>query len=99
MYWTKTSNSLPPAGEWVLVRHKQAGAYMTRYCVAMLCLGRTNEEVKRTGLIQFADQEGNNHVPYRWDCMGPGSFFGQDISHWMSIPPIEYTFLKGEIDE
>lgn len=24
--------------------------------------------------------------PYKWDVQVPGSYFGQDVTHWMPIP-------------
>lgn len=42
---------------------------------------------KNGEIIEFADQHGNNHVPYRWDGPGPIDWFGQDVSHWMTLPP------------
>ena len=25
-------------------------------------------------------------ITYKWDIQGPGSYFGQDVTHWMLIP-------------
>ena len=32
---------------------------------------------------------GNNVVPYGWAQFGPDHFFGQDITHWMPILPLQ----------
>lgn len=29
---------------------------------------------------------GNNLAPYEWKEFGPGTYFGQDVSHWMPLP-------------
>ena len=34
----------------------------------------------------FADEEGNNLVPYRFKGEGLSSYFGQDITHWCKLP-------------
>lgn len=34
------------------------------------------------------DEFGNNRVPYHFTQFGPDNFFGQTITHWMSIPSI-----------
>ena len=43
--------------------------------------------VKRSDSIKAADQEGNNLVPYIWRARsGPMEWFGQYVTHWMSLP-------------
>ena len=43
--------------------------------------------VKRSASIKAADQEGNNLVPYIWRARpGPMEWFGQYVTHWMSLP-------------
>jgi Protein of unknown function (DUF551) len=41
---------------------------------------------KRSRVYCSGDEHGNNEVPYVWKEFGPGSFFGQDITHWMLLP-------------
>lgn len=95
--WIKTEDMLPPYGKYVLARHNR-GSWVDREdqdnvnCVVVkLVKGRTHDEVwaQDPVVLKFADQEGNNQRPYAWDEFGPDSYFGQDITHWMVIPPLE----------
>ena len=37
--------------------------------------------------IEAGDEYSNNKRPYRWIVSnGPGSFFGQEVTHWLPIP-------------
>jgi hypothetical protein len=45
-------------------------------------------DVSRSRMYSFGDVHGNNLVPYAWETFGPASFNGQEITHWMVIPPI-----------
>jgi hypothetical protein len=45
-------------------------------------------EVKRYYIYNSSDEHGNNLVPYSWQTFGPQSFFGQEITHWMPIEPL-----------
>ncbi len=46
----------------------------------------SKEESERVLTYRGEDEFGNNRKPYKWEQFGPDSFFGQDITHWMSIP-------------
>ena len=46
------------------------------------------EIIKRSEIVEFGDEDGNNKVSYRWEGKGGSNFFGQDISHWMPIEPL-----------
>ena len=37
-------------------------------------------------VIAPADQWGNNKRPYRW-VQHPAAWFGQQVSHWLPLPP------------
>ena len=40
-------------------------------------------------VVKFCESYGyqpNNKYNYMWDEFGPGSFFGQEVSHWMPLP-------------
>lgn len=42
---------------------------------------------KRSSVYYGCDVQGNNKVPYRWKANGgPMEWFGQDVTHWMSLP-------------
>ena len=91
--WIPTSKVLPQEGKYVLGRSNH-GYWIpkeVKCAVVRLVKGISMEERKRTGnkTIRVGDQEGNNLVPYCWEEYGPGSFFGQDITHWCPIP--EFT--------
>lgn len=34
----------------------------------------------------FADEDGNNERPYRWDTFGPSDYFGQECEKWFRLP-------------
>lgn len=42
-------------------------------------------EVKRSESYRACDENGNNKVPYCWDCIY-GEMFGQDVRYWMPLP-------------
>lgn len=44
-------------------------------------------EVKRSDSYGRSDEDGNNKVPYCWVALiGPMTWFGQYVSHWMPLP-------------
>lgn len=49
-------------------------------------LSEWSYDYQRKKVYKSEDENGNNLVGYNWQQFGPDSFFGQDISHWMSIP-------------
>jgi len=42
-------------------------------------------EIKRSESYRTCDENGNNKVPYCWDCIY-GEMFGQDVKAWMPLP-------------
>jgi hypothetical protein len=54
------------------------------------CLSEGHTKCKRSRLYKSEDEEGNNKKNYKWEMFGPGSFNGQEITHWMPLskPPI-----------
>lgn len=52
------------------------------------CLSEGWTDTERSRVYKSEDEEGNNLVPYKWEEFGPDSFFGQTITHWMSIEPL-----------
>lgn len=42
-------------------------------------------KVKRSESYRACDENGNNKVPYCWDCTY-GEMFGQDVKYWMPLP-------------
>lgn len=53
------------------------------------CLSEGWREINRSQVYRSEDEDGNNEKPYNWESFGAGSFFGQSITHWMPIPPLE----------
>lgn len=51
------------------------------------CLSDGWKDTPRHLVYKSGDEHGNNHKPYYWDSFGPDSFNGQDITHWLPIPP------------
>jgi len=47
----------------------------------------TNTE--RWKVFKSEDEFGNNLVPYKWNSFGVDSFFGQTITHWTPIKPLD----------
>ena len=52
-------------------------------------------KVKRSESYRACDENGNNKVPYCWDCIY-GEMFGQDVKAWMPLPE---PYKDGELDE
>lgn len=97
MEWVSVDVALPENGQAVLVRyandnwhqhHTVAGGEkrrLWRWQAAIFVRGRTAAEVAAEGRICSADEHGNNLRPYCWDEFGPGTLFGQDVTHWAAI--------------
>lgn len=52
-------------------------------------------EIKRSESYRTCDENGNNKVPYCWDCIY-GEMFGQDVKAWMPLPePYKDSELDG----
>jgi len=89
MKWIDVNDKLPHDGQIVLVQTTLDNACWSydkidRHRVCQFCAGKTNDGVTASGVSEFADQDDNNLVPYRWDWR-VGDFFGQDVSHWQAI--------------
>ena len=77
--WIETTYKLPREGKYVLGRYSGGNWHDSEDQDNVICV-----VVKRIK----GEAKDNNKVPYKWDTFGPGSFFGQDISHWMPIEGI-----------
>ena len=42
----------------------------------------------RSDIYRRGDEHGNNAVAWAWESFGTASFFGQQITHWMPIIPL-----------
>ena len=94
--WVAVVDRLPRHHQAVLVRRSRDNwgadhflgdqpAKIWRWQACWFVKGRTAEELSSTDVIRGCDQDGNNLVPYCWEVFGPGTLFGQDVSHWMPI--------------
>lgn len=91
---------LPPEGKYVIARHNR-GTWHDRddqdnvsTVVVKFVRGLSAEEratlkgSPRGRTYRACDEGHNNQRPYCWQAFGPGTFFGQEITHWMPIPPL-----------
>lgn len=53
------------------------------------CLSAGWKDSPRSRVYKSEDEHGNNLVPYIWQQFGTDSFFGQTITHWAEIPPMQ----------
>ena len=73
----------------MLLKHrcpKLISVYLKRYGFDV-----NNEELRLAGdergiTFTESDEHANNEKPYNWKVDGPGSYFGQHVTHWMPIP-------------
>ena len=98
--WIKITEGLPPVGKYVLVRHNREwedsqDSQGASFVVAKMNVGISAKERAelpdghaRKRIYKSSDEHGNNRVAYDFEQYGPGSFFGQEITHWMIIPDI-----------
>lgn len=98
---------LPKENTYVLARY--AGGFWhdsddqegCEWVVAKFICGITKAEraampdCERKRTYESADEDGNNRRPYRWDCFGPGSLFGQEVDYWCPLPRIGRFKPKG----
>lgn len=98
MNWIKVEDDLPPEDRWVLCHisgrpwsssKDPSGVF---YAVLQLTKGISEKErialpdySSRKGTVRFCDEHGNNRKPYAWSEWGPGTFCGNEISHWCEI--------------
>lgn len=100
--WIETAKELPPEGKYVLARHTRGTWHDSTDSTNVNCVvvklekGISMKERAslptgdpRARIYLSSDQAGNNEVPYSFAMFGPDHFFGQDISHWQAIEPLE----------
>ena len=97
MHWVPCEEALPQNGQAVLVRyaadnwlrdHTLADGQKRkhwRWQAAQFIRGRSAANARRMGVYRMQDEFGNNQRPYCWDEFGPGSLFGQNVTHWAAI--------------
>ena len=102
MSWISTKDKLPEEGKYVIIRHNR-GTWLdntdqanVNCVVAKMKKGlslkdreKLDPKSDRARIYRSEDQHGNNLVPYYFDTFGGrDSFFGQSITHWMPIEPL-----------
>ena len=92
MEWIDVQDALPENGDAVLIYTNETNVFgpdgrLMREHVATFYKGRSADEVEAIGQQEFADECGNNRVPFRWKGDGPCSWFGQEVTHWARIVP------------
>jgi hypothetical protein len=99
MRWIKVSDELPPENKYILAIHNR-GTWLdsddqehVNCVVVKMVKGISMEERDlldgtdpRKREYWIGDEQSNNLVPYIFSGFGPGSFFGQQITHWMPLP-------------
>jgi hypothetical protein len=79
--WINVNSLLPNDGQKVLILDDDNDIE-----VAVFCKGKSKKECEMCGIIESADQYGNNLVPYNWES--DKSWFGQEITYWMPLPKL-----------
>ena len=84
--WISVKDRLPEDGQTVLAYWGNGHFKEKHISVLIHRKGRTAEQINGIG-ISNCDEWGNNKRPYCWDKpIGPGSYFGQDVTHWLPLP-------------
>jgi hypothetical protein len=99
MNWNDVNDALPEHGQAVLIRRADDNWHrdhmvdgiphrVWRWQACQFVRGRTAAELAAMGAVRVVhpeDEDGNNLRPYYWNEFGPGSHFGQDVTHWVAI--------------
>ena len=97
MKWVSVEDALPNHEQAVLVRYAHDNwlcphvidggetREIWRWQAALFVRGRTFDEAKASGVFRSQDEWENNLRPYCWREFGPGTLFGQDVTHWAAI--------------
>jgi hypothetical protein len=89
-WWISCEEALPKPNQVVIVYAKES--QMADYSICTFEKGISMEErrqmagTERALRFKAADEHGNNTNPYCWRKFGPGTYFGQDVTHWMPLP-------------
>jgi hypothetical protein len=95
-WWISCDEQLPENRQLVIIYAPKS--HMSKINICRFEMGisaKEREELRLSGdenlvargrAYSGADEHANNRKPYKWDVQGPGSYFGQDVTHWMPIP-------------
>lgn len=91
-WWISCDEQLPENGQLVIIFAPKAQMSKINICRFKRGISaKEREELRLSGdergrTFDGADEHANNRKPYKWDVQGPGSYFGQEVTHWMPIP-------------
>lgn len=91
-WWISCDEQLPENGQLVIIYAPKSHTSKINICrLERGISAKEREELKLAGderwrTFSGADEHANNRKPYRWKDQGPGSYFGQEVSHWMPLP-------------
>jgi len=91
-WWISCDEQLPENEQLVIIYAPKSQMYKINTCRFDKGISaKEREELRLAGderwrIFNGADEHTNNRKPYRWKVQGPGSYFGQDVTHWMPIP-------------
>ena len=91
-WWISCDEQLPENRQLVIIYAPKAQMSKINICRFEKGISaKEREELRLLGdergrAFSGADEHANNRKPYKWDVQGPGSYFGQDVTHWMPIP-------------
>ena len=90
-WWIPLSELTPEHKQLIIVY--APNSQMNKVNICQFLKGISKEErqemsgSERARTIQFGDEDGNNKRPYAFKVhMGPGQYFGQEVTHWMPLP-------------
>ena len=91
-WWIPCVEKLPEKDQQVIIYTTIKGKSINICTFKRGISAKEREELKLSGdkrgiTFTGADEYSGNRKPYNWDVVyGPGSYFGQDVTHWMPIP-------------
>ena len=91
-WWISCDEQLPENRQLVIIYAPKAQMSKINICRFEKGISaKEREELRLLGdergrAFSGADEHANNRKPYKWNVQGPGSYFGQDVTHWMPIP-------------
>jgi hypothetical protein len=86
-YWIPCDVVLPENGQKVIVYGPSSQMRIAQFEKGISLAERNAlpNDSERAKKWSGADEHNNNKKPYRWN-IHPGSYFGQDVTHWLPIP-------------
>jgi hypothetical protein len=99
-WWITCEEQLPENDQKVIIYAPKSQMPKINICTFVKGISKKErEELKLSGderhLSYYgADEYANNRKPYNWKAQGPGSYFGQEVTHWMPIPDSPDSFIE-----